>query len=137
TDYAARNGTSYVSVSDVSTMPLSFSGSQTMHQLGTYLHDQMQWENFTLFASGRYDWVDTSSVDYLNAEADQTDRAFSGRLGLSYRTQWGIIPYVNYSTSFSPNVGFVHDGLTDERQFAKPTKGEQMEIGVKYELPDY
>lgn len=137
TDYTAQNGTSYVSVGDVSTMPLSFSGSQTMHQFGTYLHDQMQWEDFTLFASGRYDWVDTSSVDYLLAEADQTDRAFSGRLGLSYRTEWGVVPYVNYSTSFSPNVGFVYDSATDERHFAKPTKGKQIEIGVKYEIPDY
>ncbi len=137
TDYDARNATSYVSVDDISTMPLSFSGSQTMHQVGTYLHDQMRWENFTLFASGRYDWVDTSSVDYLLRETDQTDRAFSGRLGLSYRTEWGIVPYVNYSTSFSPNIGFVYDGVTNERQVAKPTKGKQIEIGVKYEIPDY
>ncbi|MCT7374685.1 TonB-dependent siderophore receptor [Chelativorans salis] len=135
-DYEAYNGTSYSSVDDVATMPLSFSGSQTMHQVGVYLHDQMQWNDFTLFTSGRYDWVDTQSVDHQFTEIDQTDKAFSGRVGLSYRTEWGIVPYANYSTSFSPNLGFVYDGVTNERRVARPTKGEQVEIGVKYEIPD-
>ncbi len=137
TDYDAQNATSYVSVEDIENMPMSFSGSQRMHQIGAYVHDQMQWNNFTLFASGRYDWVDTQSVDYLFNETEQTDSAFSGRVGVSYRTDWGIIPYANYSTSFSPNIGFVYDSATNERRVARPTKGEQVEIGVKYEIPDY
>ena len=137
TDYDAQNATSYVSVEDIESMPMSFSGSQRMHQIGAYVHDQMQWNNFTLFASGRYDWVDTQSVDYLFNETEQKDSAFSGRVGVSYRTDWGIIPYANYSTSFSPNIGFVYDSATNERRVARPTKGEQVEIGVKYEIPDY
>lgn len=137
TDYDAQNATSYVSVEDIENMPMSFSGSQRMHQIGAYVHDQMQWNNFTLFASGRYDWVDTQSVDYLFNETEQTDSAFSGRVGVSYRTDWGIIPYANYSTSFSPNIGFVYDSATNERRVARPTRGEQVEIGVKYEIPDY
>ncbi len=137
TDYDAQNATSYVSVEDIEDMPMSFSGSQRMHQIGAYVHDQMQWNNFTLFASGRYDWVDTQSVDYLFNETEQKDSAFSGRVGVSYRTDWGIIPYANYSTSFSPNIGFVYDSATNERRVARPTKGEQVEIGVKYEIPDY
>src|SRR5690606_21125568 len=52
------------------------------------------------------------------------------------RTEWGIIPYANYSTSFSPNLGFVYDYGTDARSVAKPTKGEQVELGVKYAMPD-
>ncbi|TYR32886.1 TonB-dependent siderophore receptor [Mesorhizobium microcysteis] len=137
TDYDAMNGISYVSVDDIANMPLSFSGSQRMHQVGAYVHDQMQWNNFTLFASGRHDWVDTRSVDYLFTDTDQNDNAFSGRVGLSYRTDWGIIPYANYSTSFSPNIGFVYDSATNARMVARPTKGEQVEVGVKYEIPDY
>jgi iron complex outermembrane receptor protein len=136
TDYSAENGTSYVSVEDIEDMPLAFSGSQTMNQVGVYLHDQMQWNGFTLFASGRYDWVDTDSLDYLFNDNDQKDSAFSGRVGLSYRTEWGIVPYANYSTSFSPNIGFVYDSVTNERRVARPTKGEQVEVGVKYEIPD-
>lgn len=136
-DYEAYNAISYASVEDIATMPLSFSGSQTMHQLGIYLHDQMQWNGFTLFASGRHDWVDTHSVDHRRVETEKTDKAFSGRLGLSYRTQWGIVPYINYSTSFSPNLGFVYDSVTDERRVARPTKGEQIEAGIKYEIPGH
>ena len=137
TDYSAESGTSYVSVEDIKAMPLSFAGSQTMHQVGVYLQDQMQWNGFTLFTSGRYDWVDTDSLDYLFNDIDQKDGAFSGRVGLSYRTEWGLVPYANYSTSFSPNIGFVYDGVTNERRVAQPTRGEQVEVGVKYEIPDY
>ncbi|WP_309085712.1 TonB-dependent siderophore receptor [Chelativorans sp.] len=136
-DYEAHNGVSYTSVDDAAAMPLSFSGSQTMHQAGIYLHDQMQWNGFTLFASGRYDWADSRSTDHLFTEHDQTDEAFSGRIALSYRTEWGIIPYASYSTSFSPNIGFVYDGVTNERRVARPTRGEQIEVGAKYEIPDY
>ncbi|WP_163272178.1 TonB-dependent siderophore receptor [Chelativorans alearense] len=136
-DYEAYNGVSYTSVDDIAAMPLAFSGSQTMHQVGLYLHDQMQWNGFTLFASGRYDWVESRSTDYQLMETEQSDKEFSGRLGLSYRTEWGIIPYANYSTSFSPNLGLVYDSATDERRVARPTKGEQVEVGVKYEIPDY
>lgn len=135
-DYEAFNGVSYTSVEDIAAMPLSFSGSQTMHNVGIYLHDQMQWNALTLFASGRYDWVDSHSTDYLLTESDQRDEAFSGRLGVSYRTDWGIIPYANYSTSFSPNLGFVYDYGTDQRRVARPTEGRQIEVGVKYEVPD-
>lgn len=135
-NYEAHNATSYISSSDVAAMAPDFSGSQTMHQTGVYLHDQMRWDNLTVFASARYDWVDSSSTDYLFTETEQTDSAFSGRLGASYRTEWGLIPYANYSTSFSPNLGFVHDYGTNVRRVARPTKGEQVEIGIKYEVPD-
>jgi iron complex outermembrane receptor protein len=135
--YSAGNAVSYVSVNDIAAMPLAFSGSQNMHQLGAYLHDQMQWNGFTLFASGRYDWVRNNSTDFQFARTDQTDHAFSGRLGLSYRTDWGIIPYANYSTSFAPNLGFVYDYGTNQRRVAKPTRGRQIEVGVKYEIPDH
>ena len=137
TDYSAETGRSTDSVEDIKAMPLDFAGSQAMHQVGVYLHDQMQWAGFTLFTSGRYDWVDTDSLDYRFNDVDQKDGAFSGRVGLSYRTESGIVPYANYSTSFSPNIGFVYDSVTDERRAARPTKGEQVEVGVKYEIPDY
>ncbi|WP_353644969.1 TonB-dependent siderophore receptor [Mesorhizobium sp. WSM2239] len=136
-DYEASNALSYTSVEDIQSMPLAFSGGQIMHQTGVYLHDQMQWNDLTLFASARHDWVESRSTDPEFTETEQSDSAFSGRLGLSYRTEWGIIPYANYSTSFSPNIGFVYHSETNERRVARPTKGEQVEVGVKYELPDY
>jgi iron complex outermembrane receptor protein len=108
-----------------------------MNQTGIYLHDQMEWNDFTLFASGRYDWVDTTSTDVALTETEQQDSAFSWRVGLSYETEWGITPYANYSTSFSPNIGFVYDDInSDVTHVARPTVGTQKEIGVKYEIPD-
>lgn len=135
--YDAETASSLVSIEDIQSAPFSFAGGQEMNQYGLYLHDQMSWNNWTLFASGRQDWVYSRSTDFQMTETDQEDSAFSGRVGLSYRTAWGIIPYANYSTSFSPNLGFVYDDVTNERRVAQPTKGEQVEFGVKYEIPDY
>jgi iron complex outermembrane receptor protein len=96
----------------------------------------MDWNAFTLFVSGRYDWVDTTTVDDAFAETDQADEGFSGRVGLSYRTPWDVVFYGNYSTSFSPNIGVVYDDVTvEEFRPADPTLGRQKEIGVKYALP--
>lgn len=133
--YEAEAASSVVSVDDLKSRPFSFSGAQEMDQYGLYIHDQLSWNGWTLFASGRQDWVDTSSTDYRQVETDKQDTAFSGRLGLSYRTAWGIIPYANYSTSFVPNLGFVYDDANN-RHVARPTKAEQVEIGVKYGIPD-
>jgi iron complex outermembrane receptor protein len=135
-DYTAKTASSIVSIDDLQSRPFAFSGSQEMKQYGLYAHDQVRWNDWTLFLSGRYDWVDSTSVDYLENETSQDDSAFSGRVGLSYRTAWGVVPYANYSTSFSPNLGFVYDTVTNERRVASPTRGEQFEVGVKYEIPD-
>ncbi|RWC48024.1 MAG: TonB-dependent siderophore receptor [Mesorhizobium sp.] len=137
-DYDAGSGLSYVSVDDIKSMPVPHSGGQEMNQFGVYLHDQMEWNDFTLFTSGRYDWVDTTSTAADYSTSKQKDSAFSGRLGLSYQTEWGITPYVNYSTSFSPNIGFVYDDVTSTvGRVARPTIATQKEIGVKYEIPDH
>jgi iron complex outermembrane receptor protein len=135
--YDAYSVVGYASAEDTDQMAVPYAGGQTSNQVGVYVHDQMQWDGFTLFASGRYDWVDTKSLDNLKAETDQQDSAFSYRLGLSYRTEWGIIPYASYSTSFSPNLGLVYDDPSDPiGRAAQPTVAEQKEVGVKYEIPD-
>ncbi|MER8373878.1 TonB-dependent siderophore receptor [Mesorhizobium sp. M1406] len=137
-DYDAASGLSYISVDDIKAMPVPHSGGQQMNQLGVYLHDQMEWNDFILFTSGRYDWVDTTSTAADDSTSKQKDSAFSGRLGLSYQTEWGITPYVNYSTSFSPNIGFVYDDVASPvGRVARPTIATQKEIGVKYEIPNY
>lgn len=137
-EYDAKSGLSYVSVADIKNAHVPYFGGQEMSGLGLYAHDQMEWNNFTLFASGRYDWVDTTSTAADRSETKQNDEAFSGRIGLSYTTPWGIVPYANYSTSFSPNIGFVYDDVTsDEARTAEPTIARQKEIGVKYEIPGH
>jgi iron complex outermembrane receptor protein len=135
-DYSADSATFYPTVADARAGDPPFAGSQEMNQFGVYLHDQIAWDDFTLFASGRYDWVDTDSVNASFEETNQTDEAFSYRVGASYRTEWGIIPYANYSTSFSPNIGLVYDDLSGPGRIARPTIATQMEAGIKYEIPD-
>jgi iron complex outermembrane receptor protein len=136
-DYGAKSALSYVSVGDIRNADLAFAGGQETSQTGLYLHDQIEWNDFTLFLSGRYDWVDTTSLDAAEVKSKQKDDAFSWRAGLSYRTEWGFIPYVNYSTSFAPNIGLVYDDVaSDVTRPARPTIGEQVEVGVKYEVPD-
>ena len=136
--YKAFSGVSYVSVDDIAGMKVPFSGSQRMDQLGIYLHDQMKIDNFTIFASGRHDWVDTDTQDAAFAKSNQKDSAFSYRLGVSYLTPWGMTPYANYSTSFSPNIGFVYDDVTtDVTRVADPTIARQKEFGIKQEFSEY
>ncbi|WP_414832423.1 TonB-dependent siderophore receptor [Afifella sp. YEN Y35] len=136
-EYDASSALSYASIDDIASAPLAYDGGQEMNGIGAYLHDQMEWNGFTLFLSGRYDWVETTSIDTDRVETDYDDEDFSGRVGLSYRSRWGVIPYANYSTSFSPNIGRVYDDVTsDESRAAQPTIAEQLEVGVKYEIPD-
>ncbi|MCB8839248.1 TonB-dependent siderophore receptor [Aurantimonas sp. VKM B-3413] len=135
--YDGAQALDYVSLDAIRNADLAYDGGQDTNQTGVYLHDQMEWNNFNLFLSGRYDWVDTTSHATDYSETGQKDEAFSGRAGLSYRTEWGIIPYANYSSSFSPNIGNVYDDLNSSvSRTADPTIAEQVEVGVKYEIPD-
>ncbi|MBD9451607.1 TonB-dependent siderophore receptor [Rhizobium sp. RHZ02] len=110
---------------------------QDQWQVGTYLQDQIRYDAWILTVGGRYDWVstDTDNTD-LSTNAltslSQKDKAFSGRVGLGYETDFGIVPYASYSTAFAPNAGINQE--TD--QPFKPTESEQEEIGVKYLLPN-
>ncbi|MGF6230338.1 iron complex outermembrane receptor protein [Inquilinus ginsengisoli] len=103
--------------------------SQQQDQLGVYLQDQVRLGGWLLTLSGRHDWVDTSTRERIaGTEQDVSDSAFSGRVGLTYVTDFGLAPYVAYATSFNPNLG------TDFRGRAfEPTTAEQIEAGVKYQ----
>ncbi|MET0258000.1 MAG: TonB-dependent siderophore receptor [Methylobacterium sp.] len=102
-------------------------------QIGLYLQDQAEYERVVLTVGGRYDWLDTDTLNNNDASASvrAEDRNFSGRVGLSYLFDNGITPYANYSTSFAPTVGTAFGGTPFD-----PTEGEQVEVGVKY-APDW
>jgi len=135
-DYDAWSTVGYVSAGDTDAMDVPYFGGQVMDQVGIYAHDQMQVGGFTLFASGRYDWVDTTSIAADGTETETTDGAFSGRIGVSYEMANGLTPFANLSSSFAPNVGVVYDDVaSDVNRPAEPTVGLQKEIGLKYELP--
>lgn len=134
--YDAYSAVGYVSADATDDIDAPYSGGQDMEQIGVYAHDQITAGTWTVFASGRYDWVDTTSIAYDRTETDTKDEAFSGRLGVSYEMASGLIAFANVSSSFSPNTGLVYDDVTsDNGRAADPTTAFQKEIGLKYELP--
>ncbi|MEI5676955.1 TonB-dependent siderophore receptor [Mesorhizobium sp. CGMCC 1.15528] len=98
-------------------------------QVGLYAQDQIKYENWVLSFGGRQDWTQSKSFDKLEGgESEQSDSAFTGRVGLVYLSDIGLAPYVSYSTSFMPEIGTNNEG-----EAFKPETGEQYEIGVKYQ----
>lgn len=134
--YDAFSAVGYVSAAGTAAMPLPYAGGQENDQTGVYVHDQITAGAWTIFASGRYDWVDTTARDATGTRTAPSDEAFSGRFGVAYEFANGVTPFANYSTSFSPNVGRVFDDVTSTvSRAAEPTRAEQAEIGVKYVIP--
>ncbi|HCO01250.1 MAG TPA: TonB-dependent siderophore receptor, partial [Methylophaga sp.] len=71
------------------------------------------------------------AVNGPNVTSDEQET--TGRIGLMYRFDNGLSPYISYSEAFSMNLGT--DG-TSAANTLKPTTGEQEEIGIKYLSPD-
>jgi iron complex outermembrane receptor protein len=110
---------------------LSYREDQTQMLTGIYVQDQLEWHNWRLTLGGRHDWL-TSEYNSAGFEFDSDDTKFTGRAALGYVTDFGLAPYVSWGTSFTPNPGTVLNGGV-----AEPTTGEQVEVGVKYDLPGY
>ncbi|WP_181704901.1 TonB-dependent siderophore receptor [Chthonobacter rhizosphaerae] len=132
--YEQRNG--FGAIPGEGTPPgLAFASAQDMLNAGVYVQDEMRFGNLALTLGARHDWLsaETETPDGAGGRSSTTedDTDFSGRAGLSWRTDLGLVPYALYSTSFAPNVGILVDGTP-----ARPTEGEQVEVGVKYQIPD-
>lgn len=113
-----------------SDLTLTTSTRKKLDQVGVYLQDQLEWNQWNLLLSGRHDWSEVRTQDRTdNSETQQNDNKFTGRAGLLYAFDNGISPYVSYSTSFEPNL---NSGAPGTDPF-KPTTGEQTEVGVKYQ----
>ncbi|MET0446368.1 MAG: TonB-dependent siderophore receptor, partial [Pseudorhodoplanes sp.] len=102
----------------------------TQQQLGVYVQDQIKLDRFTLVLSGRNDWVDVNDISRITGTAPlgRSDSKFSGRVGAIYNFDNGLAPYVSYATSYNPIIGTNSTG-----QLLLPEKGEQTEIGVKFQ----
>ncbi|MDR6434754.1 TonB-dependent siderophore receptor [Brucella pseudogrignonensis] len=99
-------------------------------QTGLYVQDQIDYNQWSFTVGGRYDWLDTKTIDMLESTETsrrQNDSKLTGRVGLSYLFENGISPYASYSTSFAPTIGVSAEGNT-----LKPTEGKQMELGIRY-----
>jgi len=101
----------------------------TLRQLGVYAQDQIDFdENWTLTLGGRQDWSDEKKYNNASngAESSTNDHAFSGQAGVVYKTDFGLVPYLSYSESFTPVA-------SQSGQNFEPETGQQVEIGAKYE----
>ncbi|MFJ3045337.1 TonB-dependent siderophore receptor [Herbaspirillum chlorophenolicum] len=101
---------------------------------GVYVQDYYKVNDALSVQAGlRYDTVRSDQDDYMRrTQRSQTDSAWSGNLGLSYRLPYGFVPYASYSTSFSPTVDEVS---VDGKPFV-PDTGRQVEAGVKWASAD-
>ncbi|MGJ7495755.1 TonB-dependent siderophore receptor [Variovorax sp. RT4R15] len=91
-------------------------------QNGLYLQDQMKLGNWILVAGLRHDRA-TSSAE---GSDDEDSKATTKRFGLMYAMPSGWSPYLSYAESFTPQS-------PREGRIFKPLRGEQWEVGVKYE----
>jgi iron complex outermembrane receptor protein len=104
----------------------------TLRQTGVYVQDQIKLDQWILTIGGRQDWAEIDNKDILaRTVVSQRDNKFTGRVGLTYITEFGLAPYISYSESFLPTIGTA----APERggNAFEPTEGEQYEVGVKYQ----
>lgn len=103
------------------------------NKTGFYVQDQMKIaQRWVVLLGGRHDQTRTESLS-LHSPTDNTnekDRAFTGRAGIVYLADNGLAPYASFSQSFEPASG--RDRFNTR---LKPTEGEQIEAGVRYQ-PD-
>ncbi len=105
---------------------------QSIEQVGGYVQDQIKFDDhWIVTAGGRYDYVRNALDNHVGASSNQKDNAFTGRLGLTYLTEFGLAPYVSYAESFTPNTGTDRNGSAFD-----PSMAHQWEVGVKYQPTD-
>jgi iron complex outermembrane receptor protein len=91
----------------------------------------MEFGNWRAVGGLRYDWAHQDTAVRGSGSADtKDDGVLSGQVGLLYLFDSGVAPYVSYGTSFVPSTALSADGTV-----LNPTKGRQIEAGVKYQ-PD-
>jgi iron complex outermembrane receptor protein len=100
-------------------------------QTGLYIQDQIRLNQWILIAGGRYDKYHstTKGIQYgsdVDSSVDQDQ--FTGRLGVLYKMDNGLSPFISYAQSFEPISGTDKDGNAYDTSTAN-----QWEAGVKYE----
>ncbi|MGY5810905.1 TonB-dependent siderophore receptor [Rhizobium sp. LEGMi198b] len=104
--------------------------------VGLYAQEQLTFDDrWIATLGGRWDHVHTTA-DYvdLGTRDDNTESAFTKRAGLTYKINSNLAAYVNYSESFQPLVTPSANGYALSGSL-KPQRGEQYEVGLKYQ-PD-
>ncbi|MBV1837642.1 TonB-dependent siderophore receptor [Acetobacter estunensis] len=106
------------------------------HQIGAYGQDEIRWHRLILTGSIRNDWYRSNQVEHIGqTDTRQSSSQITWRASALYHFDFGLAPYISYSTSFQPQSGSVsNDGGATVRQ-ASPSIGKQLEGGVKYQFP--
>ncbi|MGV0026873.1 TonB-dependent siderophore receptor [Phormidesmis priestleyi] len=101
--------------------------------LGIYIQDQVTLaNNLKLLVGGRFDLTKQNSDFPLDAtNTEQSDNAFSPRIGIVYQPLPPLSLYASYSRSFTPVVGRSRTNSPFE-----PQRGTQYEVGIKADLSD-
>lgn len=115
---------------DVTFGGVDYSVEHHLDQVGLYAQDQIKLGKWVGTFSVRQDWANTKEYDRLAGTTDQnnSEHRFTYRAGLVYLFDSGFAPYVSYSTSFQPGLGSTYDGSA-----LKPTTGQSIEAGVKFQ----
>lgn len=106
-------------------------GSNSLsNQVGIYVQDQIKvYDKFVLLLGGRKDFSDVETRSFRTGVfSSQQDEAWTGRAGAVYLFDNGVAPYASFSQSFAPVLGVDRLGST-----FNPTRGEQYEVGVRYQ----
>ncbi|MBK4215117.1 TonB-dependent siderophore receptor [Paracoccus caeni] len=106
---------------------------QTRKQLGLYAQDQIRAGAWITTLGLRYDRSEIDTINRLAGDqlTQTDDNALTGRIGVAYQFQNGVMPYAAYSTSFNPTLGTNAAGDPFEARSAR-----QFELGVKYQQPE-
>ncbi|TPK87701.1 TonB-dependent siderophore receptor [Mesorhizobium sp. B2-4-13] len=110
----------------------TFSASDAdLSQTGVYALDQVELDKWRFTLGGRQTWVEQTR-DYFGGGSEAVDKnAFSMQAGALYLFDSGVAPFASYATSFEP----ISNRSADGGGILQPTKGEQFEVGVKYQPP--
>ncbi|SFG34466.1 iron complex outermembrane recepter protein [Novosphingobium sp. CF614] len=111
-------------------MPMGWSSMSKSDRFGVYLSDQIKaGKRWVIVLGGRHDWSrDRTSPFFTPSWTTDKSSAFTGRAGVVYLGENGLAPFVSFSQSFEPQSGTDSAG---ER--LKPTRGEQVELGLRYQ----
>jgi iron complex outermembrane recepter protein len=93
-------------------------------QIGVYAQEQMKVGSFVLTLNARNDWADRNPA----TGSSQDDEKFTYRAGVNYVFANGFTPYAQVARSFQPVSGATFDGVA-----FKPTEGDQVEAGIKFD----
>ncbi len=96
-----------------------------LNQTGLYASDQIKFDRLVTTLGIRQDW---SKLEDTLTGSQPKDTATTWRVGTVYLFDNGLAPYISYSTSFDPIIG-----TTTAGDLYKPTEGEQIEGGLKFQ----